>query len=530
MKNRLAGSFVATGNISNATTGYHRDPLSLLFGMCKGAVESNNRVFIHKDRLIRVNLNWVRDYVLSMKGFRYFEPDLVSFIDLILEEQTEKGFFFEIIAPLGTDMHSGKCVDNHPECRKIIPGSRFGLCRLELEADIEYLMVEGVFMIWQAVGNDDYLRRNLPRLEKGLNYIKTDPLRWDDTYNLAKRPHTIDTWDFLDNRRSQMDRTIHPDDPMGIMHGDNTGLYQAEILMAKMYRVVGDETAALQHDKFAVALKERINKYLWNGEFYRHFLCLDPVDYGVDEKWQLSLSNSYALNRGTATPEMCRAILNRYRSMRDKYHGPLDDFRTLDPAYPVFLGMKAGTYVNGTCGPFVAGELALGAFENGMEDYGVAILDRIGCKMLDDGKLGFLYNYEGNDAAGGPRCWGGAEMMHALTMGLAGVRDHGKLFEDVTFSPRFSAAHEPEAYVRLEYAPSQACAEYHWTADYAAKRLTFELVSTHQKAQLRMLLPKGACSFKASAPGFRLEKVFDSSYAVCDAISTGTKFVLDYAE
>ena len=95
----LPGSFIATGNIPYATTGYHEEPLSLLFGMCNGAMQFNNRVFLYGDRLIRVNLNWIRDYILTMKGFRYTEPDLVSFPDLLLEKQHPKGFFYEIIAP-----------------------------------------------------------------------------------------------------------------------------------------------------------------------------------------------------------------------------------------------------------------------------------------------------------------------------------------------------------------------------------------------------------------------------------------------
>ena len=39
MKNRLPGSFVAVGKIPYAMTSYHKDPLSLLFGMCTGAME-----------------------------------------------------------------------------------------------------------------------------------------------------------------------------------------------------------------------------------------------------------------------------------------------------------------------------------------------------------------------------------------------------------------------------------------------------------------------------------------------------------
>ena len=68
---RIEGSFIATANIPDAATAFHGEPLSLLFGMCAGAMEFNNRVFLYRhDEPVRVNLNWIRDYILTLKGFR----------------------------------------------------------------------------------------------------------------------------------------------------------------------------------------------------------------------------------------------------------------------------------------------------------------------------------------------------------------------------------------------------------------------------------------------------------------------------
>ncbi len=524
--NRIRGSFIATGNIPAAYTAYHDEPLSLLFGMCHGAMEFNNRVFIYGDRLVRVNLNWIRDYILTMKGFRYTEADLTSFPDLLLEKQHEKGFFYEIIAPVG-DMHSGRPQRENgreyqlssPECCYYEPGLDFGLCRLELEADVEYLMTEGVYMIWQATGDDAWLEKNLPRVEKGLRYMMSDPLRWCEKYQLAQRPRTLDTWDFLDRADSSIDRAVRPDDPMGIFHGDNTGLYYAKLLMAKMYRYLNDDAASLRHETEAAALRERIMKYLWTGHFFRHFLPLTPVDYGVDESIQMSLSNAYALNRDILTLEERRAVIDSYRAMRVRYGGELDDFRNLEPPYPSFYGMKPGAYVNGAIAPFVAGELALGAFESGEERYGVDILKRMGRKISRDGKVAFLYNWQGEDIGGGPRCWCGAELMHAECAGLAGVRDEGKCFSNVTISPRFVAADERKAHVRLEYPASGAVLEYAFTYDAENGKIGFCLLSDHRSVTLRMLLPEKAMNPVLSQAGTRLdatiENVAESRYLVC---------------
>lgn len=530
MASQLRGSFIATGNIQNATTACHDYPLSLLFSMCRAAIESNNRVFMYGDRLIRVNLNWVRDHVLTMKGFRYFEPDLTSFLDLMLETQTETGFFYEIIAPL-TDGHSG---DFGPDyCCLRTPENGYGLARLELEADIEYLMVEGVYLIWQATGDDEYLRRNLPRLDKGLRYLTSDPKRWEPTYQLVKRPRTIDTWDFLDRVSSSSDRAIHDDDPMGLMHGDNTGLYMAELLMAKMHRRLGQEAAAAEWETEAAALRERINRHLWNGRFYKHFVRLDDTDYGVDETWQLSLSNASDINRGTVDFEMARSIINEYRGMREKFGGELDDFRNLEPPYPRFHERNAGEYVNGAIAPFVAGQLALGAFEFGEEAYGADILFRMGRKMSRDGKVAFLYNYAGQDIGGGPRCWCGAELMNAMVVGLAGVRDQGALFRHVVLSPRWVAAGEPRAHVRLEYAASGAWIEYQFAHEEARKQLTFSLLSEHDRVDLRLLLPPGTTAIDVTLNGARVEAgselVAESRYVTLSDLPAGAVVEVAYS-
>ena len=536
MKNRLHGSFIATGNIANATTGYRKEPLSSLFSICNGAMQFNNRVFLYGDQLIRVNLNWIRDYMLTVKGFCYTESDLTSFPDLLLEKQHPSGFFYEIVAPL-TDMHSGFKESNVDGVNRPLvedpyrfreKDCKFGLCRLELEADIEYLMVEGCYRIWQATGDDKWLERQIPRLEKGLQYIQTSPIRWSKEYDLAKRAHTLDTWDFTDRKNSSFDRMIRPEDPMGIFHGDNTGLYYAMTLMAKMYRYFGQNSKAEQYAEQAAGLRERIMKHLWNGKFFRHFLMLDPADYGVDETWQLSLSNSYALNREILDLEQRRSVIAAYQACRKKYGGELDDFRNLEPPYPHFHNLKPGDYMDGGIAPFVAGQLALGAFESGMEEYGADILERMGIKFLYDGKVSFLYNWEGQDMGGGPRCWCGAEIMNAMTAGLAGVRDEEKLFRKVTVSPRFAAAGEDHAYVRLMYPASGAVCEYEWKQ--SDDRIDVELVSSHDECRLRLYVPSGYAPVSAAVNDvpaeFRAEKVDQSTYAVFDQVAAPSRISL----
>lgn len=537
MQNTLPGSFIAVGNIPQAYSAYRSDALSLLFGLCDGAMRTYERVFMYNDRLIRTSPHWIRDYILTLKGLKYIQGDVVSFPNLLLEKQHESGFFYEIVAPV-TDMHSGvapskddiRIVDE--PYRKHEEGCAFGLVRLELEADIEYLMVEGCYQIWQATGDDQWLRNALPHLERGLQYMTSSPIRWDEKYQLVKRPHTLDTWDFTNRASSQFYRMITPEDPMGFFHGDNTGLYYAKTLMAKMYRYFDMTKEAERHEQEAQDLRKRVMDKLWNGKFFRHFLMLDEADYGVDETWQMSLSNAYALNRGILTLEEKKSVLAAYRACREKYHGVLDDFRNLDPPYPHFYLVTPGAYVNGGIAPFVAGQLAQAAFESGEEEYGADILDRIGCKFLQDGKISFLYNWEGGDSGGGPRCWSGAEVLNAMTTGLAGVVDQSKLFQDVVISPRFASAKEHHAYVRLEYPASKAFCEYEWRADDDYRTSEVVVNSTHDSCLLRVYAPTGktpvACSVNGINQTFSVEDVAGSKYAVVRNPPKGATVHVDF--
>ncbi len=523
-------SFVACSYIPYAGSAGRKDAISQLFSMSSASITWNDRTFIVGDKLIRTNVHWIRDHALTVKSMRYVKSDMTSLIDLILQEQTPEGFFYEIIAP-ETDIHAGDIVPEN--CRKLLPNTGYGLSRLEIEADIEYLMVEGAYNIWQATGDDQWLKNNLPKLEKGLEYIMTSPKRWDKKYNLAKRVYTIDTWDFTNRISTQDDRGILPTDPMGIFHGDNTGLYYAMTLVAKMNEYLGNSQAAEKWSVRAEELKKRINKYLWNGKFYKHYLMLDKVDLGANLAEQMSLSNSYNLNRLLMSPEQARALLQSYRLMREKFKGPFDDFRTLEPAFPIFKGIKAGRYTNGAIGFFVAGELAVAAFENGMEEYGFDILERASKKILSDGKISFLYNYDGNDIAGGPRSWVGAELMHGLVRGLSGVVDNKKLFEDVTISPRWVVSNEEKVRVFLKYEASGAYLDYAFNWDKNAGKIIFSLFSRHKKAKLRMLIPPGAERIKLSINGkdspFEIEDAQGSKYLVADNFPSSSKAEITYA-
>lgn len=373
-----------------------------------------------------------------------------------------------------------------PEFVYISPEDDLAFIRLEIEADIEYLMVEAAHTIWRATGDDGWVRRALPHLEAGMRYCLEDPTRWDTEHGLMKRPLTPDTWDFVFGYPDSV-RSIQPGMPMAIMHGDNSGLYQACNQLGEMYDALGDHARAAHWRDRGRQIRARANSLLWAGRNYIHQFYLQPVETGVDEAEVLSLSNTYDINRGMPTHEMSLAIIDRYRELRET--AEFAEWYALEPPYPQFGPYPAGAYINGGVAGFVAGELAKAAFSHGREEYGADVLRRVGELVERDGFLGFLYRRDGSDQGGGPAGWSAAAVLSAMVEGLAGITDEAGLYREVAVSPRFAAAGVSSAQVVLTYGPSDAYVGMRYRHEPDA--VWIELTGSPSRIRLRPLLPRG---------------------------------------
>ncbi len=109
-----------------------------LHGLHNVIEDDRSLVFID-GRVLAVCKNWIRDHVHVMKGFKHWEYDIRSFLDFIIETQREDGCYYELIKQMD-DLH-WQFVDE--DCRVLYSDDNVALVRLELEADIEYLVVEG---------------------------------------------------------------------------------------------------------------------------------------------------------------------------------------------------------------------------------------------------------------------------------------------------------------------------------------------------------------------------------------------------
>lgn len=438
-------------------------------------------------------LLWLRDHYYQGRAFCYFDQDVTSLLDAFRREQAGDGSLPDFIAR--PDWH----IDSF---------------RTPVEADVEYLFVQAVYEAWQMTGNDQWLITKLPAMQRAINYTLSDPLRWEPTLGLVKRPFTIDTWDFEYGATTTDPNTGQPaprhwiDDQTkwGIFHGDNTGLAQALVSLATIEQYLGQPEQAQYHRDLAGAIMARLNALSWNGKFYTHHVKLVPYDVpGVDEAQQLSLSNAIALNRNVLTVEQARTIIAEYRSrLRDRYNVAFAEWWSIDPPFPAGsfglagrLGERPGEYVNGGIMPLVGGELARGAFRYGFEDYGFDILDRY-YRMIRSSNASFLWYYPtGGPGIGSPDTiptdgWGAGAMVAALIGGAAGIEDNGVRYSDVIVSPRWTAANDvTQAYVVARYAASDGYVAYRWA--HARERgktyLRMEATGSGSVLRLRLMLP-----------------------------------------
>jgi len=337
---------------------------------------------------------WSRDHVYTLKAAKYFIPDVKSGLDYWLESQEPNGMFWDSIHPnteapaanwLGEALGKGwfHYDDN----------GRYIVRRVPVLADTEYVFTEGVWYAWKATGDDAWMAQQLPRLEKALTYLTTDPLRWSRKHGLIRRSFTADEWDFANPHYCAGDhRCIHPGDPRFLFHGNNSGLYAMVNRMAEMHAHLGHAPRAALLRREGEALRQRANAKLFFGTQYGHMIpeTVDPQKiYALvgDERERMSLSTGYTINRGLPTHAMAVKIIREYqRRARAKRGESFAEWWTMDPPYTPAqwpsqhtgtAGCPEGEYMNGGICTIVAGELAKAAFDHGYEAYAVDILDRV---------------------------------------------------------------------------------------------------------------------------------------------------------
>ena len=495
------------------------DPkLGIFLDKLRGSIYQERALVFVDGKILMCNKNWIRDHVHVMKAMRHWEYNLASFLNFIIDTQRDDGQFYELIKQY--DDYHWMMVDEN--CYVMYPEDNQTLVRLELEADIEYLVVEGATYLYKVTGDDTWLAKVLPRLEKGIDYVTSDPKRWDADHGLVKRTFTIDTWDFTYNTPPD-NRRIDPDSPMSIMHGDNSGVYQAMNQLAWFNRRLGNEEKAIAWEKRAEQIKENMFRHLWNGDFFIHQLHLNHSGADNLEDKRLSLSNAYDMNRGVTNLEQSRRIIEEYMRRRETT-SLFAEWFSIDPPYEKFGRSPAGKYVNGAVSPFTAGELAKAAFNNGYEEYGWDIVSRFMKLVERDGTAYFLYWPDSTPQPdGGPSAWGAAAMISAVDQGLAGVVDDGVNYDAIYFAPKFPVTYYTELRYVTGYEMNNTLVDVRYILKDEGMR--YDLLSPAKTVKCHILLPKNKECKRVFVNGaehdYQKVLVGDSKYVDFESVADG---------
>ena len=414
---------------------------------------------------------WLRDWIYSLPGYKYWEREMQCGLDRFLEVQRADGQ-----TPDGIE-RDGRT------------------WRVGLESDVEYILTLGVWDTWKATGDDAWLRAALPKLEKALDFIRSDPNHWDPVNRLIKRQHSCDTWDYDIDGASDKGAARHV-----IANCDQSGYALAFRGMSEMYAHLGDAAAAHRWLNEANQYRERASKLLWDGTKFLHHVHLDTIEHGnFDETKQLTMGNTWAMTRGLADTKQSAAIVDEYRR-RQSATGDKYPWWSLQPGYPDSLGYwkdqyrQQGAYANGGLMPWVGGELARAALQNEREPYGAALIRQYAAHLREtggaqvwywlDGTPGYRTTNEVNYAG-----WGMAQWVDALIQGLAGIRDVSGQFRRVEVSIRWPAAGVIRAQATARYAASNAYFSYQWREEPRSISIAYSGSGT--ETTFRVLLPHG---------------------------------------
>jgi hypothetical protein len=487
-------------------------------------------------------ITWVRDHIHTMKAYKYWEKDMGSYIAFFMGRANPKGMYFDYSMSYKNEnvgqLFFTNCFDNQFYFVDVENQNFF--FRMPMEADLEYLMVEGVYTNWQTTGDTAYLKQWLPVLVKGMKYEMTDPLRWSAKSLLVKRPYTIDTWDFTSQHDSlkSVERLLgHIDNtektPKGIMHGDNSGMYQACRQLADMFTAIGQPVEAKTWDLQAEIFLQRLNSVCWNGKYYSHFIPEDPYPAHIksDPLSAIGLSNTYSMNRGTSTPEMAASIIETYRQIGEKTKN-----ESLAPWFgiypfitPHFGNYAVGEYMNGAILPLVGGELCKAAFQYGYEKFAIEQLDILEkIVQINGGRIPGCVNADGTAQKEAiPAEWGQAAFVSALVEGLAGLVDKSIQFKEVEISPRWYFAGVNKTIVKVGYGNDGNQAGYTYSLNPKNNRVEIVTTGKFESFTLRLPMPEKAKSASASINGKRAnvttEQVNQSRYAVVKGLGSSNR-------
>jgi hypothetical protein len=465
---------------------------------------------------------WLRDSatLIPLSRYLYGRPALASWIEEHLAAQAESGALFDWIAA-GEASHFTEWA---PKARDIF---RSGAVVISAdtnttEADQETSAVEAAYQVWQATGDDAWLRKLirgrsiLDRLSAALRYVLTT--RFDSKQSLVVNALTADWGDVSPAYPDQ--RAIYVDDrtPLAVGLYTNALAYRAALRLAAMHEAAGDPLQRAYFRSQTTVLRAAADRRLWQEQagFYRMHVVTTPeraAGFPDDAAIFALGGNALAVLSGLANDAQARRIFNT-AAARQREHHVSTIASVLLPPYPAGafkhpMMAQPWQYQNGGQWDWFAGRFLRAEFERGHSQRARAQLQAIAARVARSRGV-YEWNTREGEGKGSPRYAASAgALADAVFHGLFGVTlARGQLDLDVRLD-RSGAIHlyQPatDTFVayRFEVAPARLVLRYESNAKGSGRAA--------------VLLPKGKKAGTTSLDGrpvtASIETVGDDRFA-----------------
>ncbi len=369
-------------------TGEFSRLMEILYETLTSGGSGFGRTVRYNEKYYRYYSSWFQDHVFVAEGMKYFTDDLKTGVDLYADGQREDGLIWD------NYKHPYPKLQSYWEYRfgyggftyrPEDPRSSAIFVRIPVENIGEHTFLEGLYHAWKATGDDEWMKSKLDHALKAVAFATSSPWYWSEEFKLLKRPFSIDRWDF----QSDFDAAITGKDFMGadldrtrygVMFGDNICLANGCTWLAEMLEYAGRTEDAENMTTLSRDLWKRINDLSWNGAFYEHWVPVEnkkELDFGVNTREQVTLSNAMALPRGVDHDRAVQIIRTYQRIKAEMPDSSPGEWYMCYPPFEKGWHVNKWEYMNGGVSPILAGDLALGAFEHGFEQYGVDVLRRL---------------------------------------------------------------------------------------------------------------------------------------------------------
>lgn len=517
------------------------DPdLNRLQDFLSAALEANRKEFAAQQMIKGFGAGssypqiWLRDSatIIQLSRYYYSADYLTSWLEEHLSYQREDGQLYDWIASGEKSNFSGAA----PRVTEVYHSRQDGGAQTRItisadknttEADQEPAAIDAAYQVFKITGDRNWLNKNIKgrslidRLNVALDYIWKNKL--ESTLGLMSNAFTADWGDVSPVYPDQ--RALYVDEKTPLVAGiyTNAVFYRAATQLAELNHENANDRIADSWKEKAAAIKENINKHLWQEDkgFYRIHLTLTPklLPDDQDDSNILAMGgNCLAVLNDVADDAHARKIFDAV-ALRKQQYGMSTIAGTLLPAYPSGRFKHPSVseeyvYQNGGQWDWFGGRFLLAEFERGYSQRAFRDLIEIARKSANNHGL-YEWHTRSGEGKGSANYAGSAGVLgRDVFQGLFGI-----YLSQSTLSLRIRLG-DQSGQVHLYEPATDHYVAYNYCHEPGAIRLNYES-NVPGSGQLHLLLPPNQRAAEAQVDGknieFQTETIGEDVYLVLDS-------------